>query len=217
MSRDPSQNLSRKRLDNLFADLEQEQEKLAGSRGEVSPIGWTWECDQGYHYVSCSDEVEDILGIHPRELIGKSITRFPLTHDSSLRLADALSNRDGSVEILLEYLSTSGVKLAASVHLSPIQPHNGSKTGWRGYAVISPDSRERELELGSPRTEMDSPPPPGQGQSASYQPQTLSDLDEVSGYLADEISILKTKSPLTQAGESARVNPSSRTLTMIQR
>jgi signal transduction histidine kinase/CheY-like chemotaxis protein len=198
MSKEPSQNLSRKRLETLFADLEYEQEKLASPSREISLSGWTWECDQELKYVSCSGNVLGILGYYPHELIGKSVITCALTENSSRRFRSALAKQVGEVEIHLEYLSKTGTKLHANVHLHSIHSPNGNGAFWRGYSVLSPLEEDTRPIPPGEVPEQESPEHPHPGGSHLHDEQV--GYRKSSGYQIDENNLRPSRAPLTELG-----------------
>ena len=79
-----------KRLKDLFADLEQEISHLPGD--DENLLGWTWECDTQGQYISCSAEVERILGLSADDFLGKPLATFRLAAHSQEEFSVILSN-----------------------------------------------------------------------------------------------------------------------------
>ena len=89
-----SDKLLQNRLDSLFADLD-ELSELPAPTGAEDVSGWTFSCDADGQYIECSDEVSEVLGIPPDDMLGKPLARYALTADSADQLESTLKNGPG--------------------------------------------------------------------------------------------------------------------------
>ncbi|MGE5224889.1 MAG: PAS domain-containing protein, partial [Omnitrophica WOR_2 bacterium] len=96
-----------KQLENLLVDLEQEV-SLLPAPGEKSVPGWTWECDSNGCFISCSPEVEAILGISPQEFYGQSLVRYALLPEYIDLVEDSLGKSESPVELDVQYAKAGG-------------------------------------------------------------------------------------------------------------
>lgn len=78
------------RLNDLFAEMGEEEAKIPDSSETLS--GWNWTCDASGHYTACSQEVEGILGLEASSFIGNLFTNFQLSPQSSKDLTTAIGD-----------------------------------------------------------------------------------------------------------------------------
>ena len=153
-----SKKVFHSRLESLFTDLRLDSIVQPVDQPPVH-TGWTWECDSGGMYTSCSLEVKAILGYTPQELIGQPFTRFALTPNSSSRLESALSRRQFPLEQFLDFLSAKGETISVAFFITAEKPvENGEiQLGYRGFAQVL-SSKHPETETPEPVQETPLPP-----------------------------------------------------------
>jgi PAS domain S-box-containing protein len=138
------------RLENLFVELEQEAIWPPASR-EQPLSGWSWTCDSQGKYLTCTAEVELILGRPAQEFIGQSIFDFALTAPSAQALQDAFSTAEAEESLPypvdLEFVAEDGQTAAARFHVTHREPEN---QGWQGYVQLSPSGQPAAPENSAP-------------------------------------------------------------------
>jgi signal transduction histidine kinase/CheY-like chemotaxis protein len=128
------------RLENLFADLEQEATILP-TFSEQTVKGWTWECDPQGFYIECSPEVEHILGISSVDFIGQPVTEFGLDTPSKIIIREALRSGQFPDEARVQFVNLDGRLIPASFHIfAPSSEEDGMlPAGARGFVQVIQD------------------------------------------------------------------------------
>jgi signal transduction histidine kinase/DNA-binding response OmpR family regulator len=113
MSEATPENLQ-KRLEDLFTGVfdtknlrPPDRSKLARLYG-VFPRGWAWEADGNGILLSCSSEVDALLGFSPSELIGRSILGLAHSTESAEQLQMALSSKKAIQNLRINGISRDG-------------------------------------------------------------------------------------------------------------
>lgn len=139
-----SKKLLQASLDNLFDSGEEDISPIERLT-ETDIAGWMWECDLTGHFIHCSPEVEEILGIAPELFTGKSLSSFALSSWSMKRLAPILNQADFPAEITLLYQKSSGDQLPVSITILPSYSEEGEPSGLHGFVVsLLPDREDQE-------------------------------------------------------------------------
>jgi signal transduction histidine kinase/DNA-binding response OmpR family regulator len=203
MSKKRFLELRSQRLNSLFADLEQET-GIAADPAPPEASGWVWECDSNWNYLSCSPEVEDLLGIPPDHFTGQPLTTFSLASESRSVLEAALRSEESPVGVNVIFETPSGRRVPVSFHIlrsDTQEKHNGNTPGWHGFTqVIAADGHTLpplEPKIKPPREAIPAPGWP----KASHPP---SHKRTISGFLIEESGgLIPAKSILTPAGEQS--------------
>jgi PAS domain S-box-containing protein len=119
------------RLESLFSDLV----PRTPSRQEVaerSLPGWTWECDDQGNYISCSPEVESVLGLRADDFIGQPFISFRLAPESAEALRSTLDSGKYPLELNVQYQTRDGELVSVSLHVFKPSPPGGHR--WGGFA-----------------------------------------------------------------------------------
>ncbi len=137
-----SDKLLHNRLDSLFADLDDFGE-LPSPDVEGKEAGWTFSCDADGQYTECSNEVSEVLGIPPDDMLGKPMARYALTADSADQFETTLNNGQGPFELRLNFRDSNGEVVPVLVQIQRAPSPNGAITGWEGSVqVIDQDEAE---------------------------------------------------------------------------
>ncbi|MBE0411379.1 MAG: PAS domain-containing protein [Anaerolineales bacterium] len=124
-----------KRFDEIFADFK--QDSLFEPYDSVEIIsGWLWECDDLGDYLTCSPEVEDVLGYSPQELIGQPLTEFALPTKSSRKISNVLKLGNLPAEISVDFIKKNGDLVPVSLFVYDSITTEGKNTGLRGFAQV---------------------------------------------------------------------------------
>jgi signal transduction histidine kinase len=132
------------RLENLFSDVSAEPDggtspRRAGrqmSQRRELPTGWVWETDISGHYTWCSPEIERILGISPRDLIGKPIYDAPMTGTGVDRLQSAVAATQPISNSRVQAQAKSGRQYTLLLHALVRNDASGRQVGYRGVAQV---------------------------------------------------------------------------------
>lgn len=127
----------KKQLDRLFSTLDQAA-IIPATEAIQPPPGWTWECDASGRYTSCSPEVESVLGLSPKELIGKDFRVYALAAQSVTDLQAAISGDLFPAEVSLNFQSLQGLITPVRMVLFRYTDENDALEGWRGFAQVLP-------------------------------------------------------------------------------
>jgi len=109
---------------------------------------WVWETDRSLHLIFVSPRVHDALGVHPREIIGRSLNDLPV--ESTPRLK-ALSTNERhkpfrAIEVAVKH--RNGEILLFQLNGLPVYcPDSGNFLGYRGTAENVTALRQREDAL----------------------------------------------------------------------
>lgn len=138
MSKQLLESLQQDRVNRLFNNLGSDNLELTLDQAS-GPVGWTWECDSEGNYSGCSPEIERILNIHVRDMLGKPISRFMLNSSSQLVLDQAFKNGSGTTEVDIEFLSADGFLVPARMYILRPNRHRdqGNAFGFRGFTNIT--------------------------------------------------------------------------------
>ncbi len=112
------------RLETLFSDVSAEPDggdrsRQAGrrlSQRRELPTGWVWETDISGHYTWCSPEIERILGVSPRVLIGKPIYEAPMVGNGAKRLQTTVVSTQPITNFKLQARAKSGRQYSLLLH-----------------------------------------------------------------------------------------------------
>ncbi len=125
------------RLNSLFADIERIESPGQGtSTPDQSNSGWIWECNAQGQYISCSADVEKILGYPAETFLGASLTTVGLASQSITVLKNALENEILPTEVDIFYQSHHGVLVPIRMHIFTRNDENGNQMGWRGFTQV---------------------------------------------------------------------------------
>jgi GAF domain-containing protein/CheY-like chemotaxis protein len=175
-----------KRLKDLFADLEQEISHLPVD--DENLLGWTWECDNQGHYISCSAEVEKILGLSSDEFLGKPLATFRLTADSQEEFSVILSDNQLPKEIVLEFKTQDNSNIPIRLHFLNTDTNNGD-IGLRGFTQVI---------QGGGITKASPTPPPIKESTTSY-----SGLPFPEGIAVENDQYYSVSNPYSSTGEQS--------------
>lgn len=171
------------RLDNLLVELEQDATFLPTS-GVQSVPGWSWEADHNGCYVSCTPEVENILGIRADDLIGKPLASFYVKPESHHAIQEALQNGKYPAEVNACFQCIDGPEIPVKLVIFGIASETEGFDGYRGFVQLSQPGRitpfdtaqadVEEPEIPTPSTDKEHrpPTPPKPSRKEPTRPQT---------------------------------------------
>jgi PAS domain S-box-containing protein len=122
-------------FEELFTDLEREPPFETYAQGGTLP-GWLWECDDFGNYLTCSPEIEDVLGYSPQEMIGQPLTGFALPAKSARKISNVLKMGNLPTEISIEFIDQKGDVVPVSLFIYNAITTGGRNTGLRGFAQV---------------------------------------------------------------------------------
>ena len=126
----PKQNQFSNRLNDLFADMGDEQSEISAYEAETS--GWIWECDSAGLYQTCGPEVVSVLGVEPAAFLGQPLTSFLLATESAQLLRDTLEKvSEFPIEITLQFQNPRGSLVPVRTHIFQNQENH-----WRGFSQV---------------------------------------------------------------------------------
>ncbi|MBN2502210.1 MAG: PAS domain S-box protein, partial [Anaerolineales bacterium] len=133
MSRESKKKQFHTQLENLFVDLEEETHFQALSKDTHVP-GWEWVCDEEGRYVTCSAEMQAILGFNPQDFLGKKISSFSVASNSIADIEAALQANEFPVDVDTQFHSANGHLVDIQLQIFERTTTNGSTNGWHGFA-----------------------------------------------------------------------------------
>ena len=140
------------RLENLFAEMEQEATFLPTS-GTQSLPGWTWECDADGSYTVCSSEVEALLGIRPQDFLGQGLAGFALDPGSAILVKSTLKNGETLTTLNVNYKHQTGELIQASLHILSTPSEDNGRAGYHGFVQVLQTSSKKPGIEDKPPTE----------------------------------------------------------------
>jgi signal transduction histidine kinase len=131
------------RLETLFKDVAEDPKPGAAIEGgrrlahrRELPTGWVWETDIAGHYTWCSPEIERILGVSPRELIGKAVYQEPMFGTGTERLQATVAATQPITNQKLQARARSGRPFTLLLHGLVRNDATGRQVGYRGVAQV---------------------------------------------------------------------------------
>jgi PAS domain S-box-containing protein len=132
-----------KKLNNLFEEIFTDfgqDSQFESFNPDESLQGWLWECDDSGNYLTCSPEVEDVLGYSPEEMIGQPLKEFALVPKSTRKIANILKIGNLPAEISVDFLKQDGEKVPVSLFIYEAITTEHKNTGLRGFAQVLIDT-----------------------------------------------------------------------------
>ena len=212
MYRNQLLKVRRKRIESLFANLEQETSHFSIETHPVTS-GWTWECDPAGNYIACSPEVEPVLGINAAEFLGQPLTRFRLTSQSTQILESAIDKGNFPLQVQLDFYTQNEQPISVTIHILresiPVSDNGNPPQGWSGFTRVM----QTELKVDSALIPLDNGIT-STGQKSWYTSARSSSVDYIpQGFLAEDRTpqkpgdgnprITLTNGVLTQAGKES--------------
>jgi len=109
---------------------------------------WIWETDGALILTSVSQRVLEVLGYHPRELIGRSILSLVAADTPPTALLQGFAKLAPFREIACEAHAKNGERRTLSLNATPVFDRtSGALAGFRGAASDITLLRERETSL----------------------------------------------------------------------
>jgi len=126
------------KLDDLFQDIELDPNP---PKVVEKPVSWTWECDNQGYYTKCSPEVKEILGIHPNEFIGKPMSSYLLTSQSSRKLEVLLGTLTEGGQMTVQFRNANGYSVPIQMNINLSKSDDTDKRVLQGTNKILPGRR----------------------------------------------------------------------------
>ena len=152
MQKKPSDRLSRQ-LEGLFSGVGEPLARtgpLSPERldqaGRSAPAGWAWESDLEGRCVSCTPEIQAVLGLSPEAAAGRKISALGLTEASARLLDQALAGGQEIHDLRLEGEGPDSARLVLQVNAMPRATKRGETLGYRGVTRVV----ERQTEAPAP-------------------------------------------------------------------
>ena len=199
-----SDKLLHNRLDSLFADLD-EIGDLPSPDGAGDLSRWTFSCDADGQYTDCSEEVSEVLGIPPDDMLGKPLARYALTADSADQLESTLKNGSGPFEVRVNFRTSDGEMVPALVQIEQAPSPNGAVAGWEGSVQVLDQEEAAEIAsqtaqaLEAPGEDLPSAEP------ALVEPPADLVIPETKPLLPAELEQIQTAQEETPAAEQPTV------------
>jgi PAS domain S-box-containing protein len=137
--------------------IQQETERLAGDLALMQErfddvvrlvSDWVWETDPDLVFTSVSERVTKVLGLLPRELVGRSMLSLTTNTDSALALKLRLLGLSPFRDQLFEAVNTTGATRQCLISAVPVfNALTGAHLGFRGTASDITELTERERHL----------------------------------------------------------------------
>jgi PAS domain-containing protein len=109
-----------RKLADLFNELELDPSPPTPVE---KPTSWTWKCDNQGYYTACSPEVKEILGTDSYEFIGKPLSSFLLTPQSSRKLEVLLGTLTSEGQLNVQFRNQTGysIPIQMSIRLTQLE------------------------------------------------------------------------------------------------
>ncbi|MBD3424581.1 MAG: PAS domain S-box protein, partial [Candidatus Latescibacteria bacterium] len=116
----------------------------------TSMADWIWETDTKGRYIYCSEKVENILGYHPQQMLGKSLTELIPNEEAKIisrKLEMIFKNREAIKNLENWNISRSGRRVCLLTNGVPVIDERGSLVGYRGVGTDITERKEAEARL----------------------------------------------------------------------
>lgn len=140
------------RLDSLFAKLTNVTDDPVTNLEDLVVKNWTWEADAQGTFVTCSLEINDILGLSQDAVIGKSLFNSLISETDQLVLAQRMKKDEFPLELELHYNTSIDGDRLCRVNIYKLTDEQGKLSGFRGF-VQPIDSQVMEKVEKSIKTE----------------------------------------------------------------
>ena len=119
----------------------------------LTTADWLWEVDAEGRYTSCSDQIRDVLGYEPHEVVGRTPFDFMAPGETE-RLghvfAAMIERREGCAELVNRNLHRDGHEVVLSTSCVPVLGGSGLLLGFRGVDKdVTAEHRAQEALLQS--------------------------------------------------------------------
>jgi len=145
MSKNSKKERLLNQLNNKFLDMDQSI-NLPGLSAESSSRGWIWDVDLDGVIVSCSPEIEYLLGYKKDEVLGIELSAFSNYEQIPLEDEEAQVYTNFPVQQDIVFKSYSGKDLPFSTQIFPQLDDDGHLFGWRGISISLMAEQEDKLE-----------------------------------------------------------------------
>ncbi len=109
---------------------------------------WIWETDPALNFTSVSHRVFDILGYHPRELVGRNLLSLAANDQPPTALLRGFAKVAPFRDLAFAAVARSGEKRVISLAAVPVfDPDSGALAGFRGAATDVTALRQHEAGL----------------------------------------------------------------------
>lgn len=124
------------RVENLFANLNNQDIEDLPTVSVSLPQSWSWETDANGIYTACSDEVKDILSLSPSDFIGSPLLSCHILKEDRKALIEKLQNDEFPFEVILN-VETKGNKLVLTrFHIFKVTQDNQKHSIFRGFSQV---------------------------------------------------------------------------------
>ncbi|RLF34056.1 MAG: hypothetical protein DRM98_01270 [Thermoplasmata archaeon] len=143
----------------IFEDAVKTQEALEKKQRDLfnSIRGWAWETDANGVYTFCSDNVLDITGYKPDEIVGKNFFDFLPVEEvkKAKQVFDVAGKKKTSVKNFENcYISKNGEKKYVLTNAVPFYDDNGTLLGFRGVYTDITYEKEAKEKIRELKTEL---------------------------------------------------------------
>jgi PAS domain S-box-containing protein len=109
---------------------------------------WVWETDAQFNILSMSNRVTELLGFHPRELVGRKLLNLVADNRGMASLEESFRRCSPFRHLRCELAAKNGESKIMLLSAVPVFDfHSGALTGFRGTASDVTELRRRELGL----------------------------------------------------------------------
>lgn len=124
------------RLDNLFADLTSQEAEEVLAPNIQSAESWSWETDANGIYTSCSEDVQQILGLSPDDFIGFPLLSCRIVKADRKLLIEKLQSDDFPIEVDLHVESRGQKSVSARFHIYKTADKASGNDIYRGFSQL---------------------------------------------------------------------------------
>lgn len=121
------------RIENLFSDIQIEDDLSASPNNSGSPI-FAWETDADGIITSCDEGVLEVLGVTPEQLTGKSFLTSQVQKKELKKFKEIIETGQFPIETEISYVNSRNRSCKARVTLYQKIDESGSVIGFRGYS-----------------------------------------------------------------------------------
>ena len=169
-----SKKKSNNRLENLFANLNNQDSGDLSELKATKASSWSWETDANGIYTQCSPEVTEILGIKVKDFLSFPLLSCHISKDDRPLLLNKIQQDEFPFELNLHMEAANGRIVLTRFHVFKINNELQKGSVFRGFTQLLENEMDQGIQTEIYSTESserkDKPQPKIQTEEKSWQP-----------------------------------------------
>ncbi|MHC1741221.1 MAG: GAF domain-containing protein [Anaerolineaceae bacterium] len=143
------------RLENLFANLNDQESAETPETEPTQPVSWSWETDANGIYTQCSAEVTAILGLKVKDFIGFPLLSCHIVKGDRKIFLECIQKDEFPFEVSLHIEGANGKILFARFHVFKINVDAKNNSIFRGFTQLLDETiKTKPQEIAQPSPEL---------------------------------------------------------------